>query len=226
MIARTTTPKVKPELSRAAIVERALAIADLEGLDGVTIRRIAQEFGVTPMALYWHVKSKDELLDAVGDSFFDGISASLPFRGPWDRQLAAVTDALIVALRGHPAAARLAMPRVLACDEGRTIAEYTLEFLRTAGFGVTEAADIARTALQTAITLVTDHPGLETQTPAAEREAVLAAKRAAVRGLPSERYPRLVEAADALTDCSDVDAYFAFGVDMFVSGARARRRRA
>jgi AcrR family transcriptional regulator len=61
------------ELSRATIVEKALEIIDREGPDAVTIRRIAQEFGVTPMALYWHVPNKEELLNAVGDSFFTGM---------------------------------------------------------------------------------------------------------------------------------------------------------
>ena len=44
------------------MVGRALALADAGGLDALTIRRLAQELGVTPMALYWHFRSKDELL--------------------------------------------------------------------------------------------------------------------------------------------------------------------
>jgi TetR/AcrR family transcriptional regulator, tetracycline repressor protein len=222
---KSMTRRAKSDLSRAAIVERALAIADDEGLDAVTIRRIAQDFDVTPMALYWHVKNKDELLDAMGDSFFDGLSAGLPFAGPWDRQLREMVLALVAALRQHPAAARLSMPRVLSCDEGRVVAEYTLDLLRGVGFTVAEAADTARTALQTAIMLVSEHPGSETQVAASERDAVLVAKRAALKGLPLQRYPRLVEAAEALTDCDDVDAYFSFGVEMFVAGVRSLHRR-
>jgi TetR/AcrR family transcriptional regulator, tetracycline repressor protein len=222
---KAMTRRVKSELSRDAIVQRALAIADKEGLEAVTIRRIAQDFDVTPMALYWHVRNKDELLAAMGDSFFDGISAGLPYPGSWDRQLRAVIQVLIAALRHHPAAAPLALPRVLECDDGRALAEYTLGFLRDVGFSVPEAADTARTGLQTAIMLVVQHPGLEVQVPASERGAILADKRAALRGLQPERYPRLVEAADALTDCEDADAYFAFGTEMVVAGARALQRR-
>ena len=54
----TTKSATGVELSRATIVEKALEIVDREGLDAVTIRRIAQEFGVTPMALYWHVPKR------------------------------------------------------------------------------------------------------------------------------------------------------------------------
>jgi AcrR family transcriptional regulator len=48
-----------PALSREAVIDRALDVADREGLAAVSIRRIAQDFDVTPMALYWHVKNKD-----------------------------------------------------------------------------------------------------------------------------------------------------------------------
>ncbi|NED59553.1 TetR family transcriptional regulator, partial [Streptomyces sp. SID10244] len=54
-------------MNREAVVDRALEIADAEGLDAVSIRRMAQEFGVTPMALYWHFNNKDEMRAALGD---------------------------------------------------------------------------------------------------------------------------------------------------------------
>src|SRR4028119_2254718 len=52
-------------LTPQAVVEGALALADAEGLGAVTIRRLAKELGVTPMALYWHFRSKDELLEGM-----------------------------------------------------------------------------------------------------------------------------------------------------------------
>src|SRR4051794_10053106 len=55
----TASKHVKRELSRESIVDRALTVMDDEGPDAVTIRRIAQDLGVTPMALYWHVANKD-----------------------------------------------------------------------------------------------------------------------------------------------------------------------
>ena len=63
----------RAELSRELIVDRAVEMADAEGLEAVSIRRLGQEFGVTPMALYWHVQNKDELLAAMGDRIFAGL---------------------------------------------------------------------------------------------------------------------------------------------------------
>src|SRR5215467_7003154 len=55
-----TAETERTRLSRSAVVDRALALADREGLDALTIRRLATELGVTPMALYWHFRSKEE----------------------------------------------------------------------------------------------------------------------------------------------------------------------
>ena len=118
--------KAKTELTRDAIVQRALEIADVETVDAVTIRRLGQEFGVTPMALYWHVKNKDELLDAMGDALFADLAYETDPEASWDQQLAAVVRALITALRKHPGSRELAYRRVMVCPEGLAIAEHTL----------------------------------------------------------------------------------------------------
>jgi TetR/AcrR family tetracycline transcriptional repressor len=211
---------VRTDLSRDAIVDRSLAIADAEGIGAITIRRVAQEFGVTPMALYWHVKNKDELFDAMGDRFFENLDP-IAVDGDWADQLRAAVAALVATLRRHPGAAHLAAPRVMHCAAGRDLAEQTLGLLRAEGFTVPEAADIARHAMQTAVMLVMNEAGAEPHAAAEMREALLETKRNALRALPIDRYPHLVEAADAMTDCEDVDGYYEFGVEMFVAGARA-----
>ena len=60
---------VKPKISLQPerVVASALRIVDEQGLDALTVRKVADEFGVTPMALYWHFANKDALLDAVGE---------------------------------------------------------------------------------------------------------------------------------------------------------------
>ncbi|MBE7189923.1 TetR/AcrR family transcriptional regulator [Jatrophihabitans endophyticus] len=207
------------ELSRPDLVERALEIADAEGMTAVTVRRLAKEFGVTPMALYWHFANKDELLAAMGDSFYD--SVALPADGAWDERLRAVTAALVTTLRRHPGAAHLALARVLSCDEGLDLSEATFAMLRAEGFSVIETADIARTALQTAASLVTQEAGAEVEHGSDKRDEVIEAKRKALAALPVERYPNVLECMECLTDTADEDEYYRFGVDLFVDGVRA-----
>jgi AcrR family transcriptional regulator len=219
-----TATASKSDLSRAAIVERALTVMDTDGPDAVTIRRIAQEFGVTPMALYWHVANKDELLDAMGDALLADVVPP-PASGPWHVQLRAVVDGLIAQLSQHPAAAGLVFPRILVTEPGLRITEFTLALLERAGFPRKQAADLARMGLQTAMMLVTQLPGSENQAAREERDALLAEKRAHIENLPADRYPRVREAAVALTDCEDEDAYYSFGVDLYIEGAQALLRR-
>ncbi len=197
---------------------------DVEGPDAVTIRRIAQEFGVTPMALYWHVANKEELLAAVGDSFFDGMQPPAA-EGSWSSQLRVIVQTLIESFSKHPAAAPLSLSRALACQPGLDIAEHTMKLLCDAGFTVAQACDLSRMALQTAVMLVTQFPGNESQVAAAQREEVVAAKRAHIASLRSDRYPHLVDAAIPLTDCDDPAGYFGFGVDLYIEGAEALLRR-
>ena len=88
-------------------------MADLEGPDAVSIRRIAQDFAVTPMALYWHVKNKDELLAAMGDRILE----SLVMRADGGErdldQLRELMTLLVAALSAHPGSTGLAQVRVL-----------------------------------------------------------------------------------------------------------------
>jgi TetR/AcrR family tetracycline transcriptional repressor len=211
------TAAAKADLSRAAIVDRALAVADAEGLAAVTVRRIAQEFGVTPMALYWHVSNKDELLAAMGDQFFTGLD-TVPTEATWNDDLRAVMAALVESLRRHPAAAPLAAYRVMACEAGLELSERTLGLLLGAGFSQVQASDIARTAMQTAIMLVTSEAGSELDVPQADRDAHLLAKRAALAAMPADRFPNVLACIDSLTDCADEQAYYEFGIDLFITG--------
>ena len=54
-------------LDRQQIVRAAITIADREGLDALTMRRVAQQLGAGTMSLYWHVRNKDELIELMRD---------------------------------------------------------------------------------------------------------------------------------------------------------------
>src|SRR6201992_983708 len=73
MTQETNTGRTR--LSRSIVLEAAIALADEDGFEGLSMRRLAQELGVVPMALYKHVANKDELLDGMVDIVFDEIEA-------------------------------------------------------------------------------------------------------------------------------------------------------
>ncbi|HVT67796.1 MAG TPA: TetR family transcriptional regulator, partial [Trebonia sp.] len=97
----------RTRLTRAAVTERALALADASGLDGLTIRKLAADLGVTPMALYWHFRSKEELLDGLAERVWSEIDISVDRTAPWPDQLRKLLTSLLAVLRAHPAATQL-----------------------------------------------------------------------------------------------------------------------
>ncbi|HEY2273640.1 MAG TPA: TetR family transcriptional regulator [Jatrophihabitantaceae bacterium] len=208
----------KPDLSRAAIVARALEIADDEGLEAITIRRISKEFAVTPMALYWHVQNKDELLDAMGDALFDGISTDLDPDDDWVERLRTLVMGLIAGLSTHPGSASLAYARVLQCERGLALSEVVFGLLLDdAGFDTVAAAHIGAQALRTAVVSVSDAPGRTFGDSDEAREAAHEAKRAHIAALPAQQYPHLLQVGVPLLDC-DEDDYYRIAVDLFVAG--------
>ncbi|MER7893227.1 TetR/AcrR family transcriptional regulator C-terminal domain-containing protein [Micromonospora sp. NPDC094482] len=71
--AETGRPRRTPPLSRDRIVEAAVTLLDQHGTDGLTMRRLAQLLDVTSTALYWHVRTKDDVLDLAVDQIFGAV---------------------------------------------------------------------------------------------------------------------------------------------------------
>ena len=90
----------KPSIDAADITRAAIAIADAEGLASVSMARVAAEMGNATMALYRHVKSKDELLALMWDSAMEE-PPPLP-DGDWREGLAFWAKAVLVAIRKRP----------------------------------------------------------------------------------------------------------------------------
>ena len=81
------------------MVERALALGDAEGLEELTIRRLAQELGVTPMALYWHFRNKEELLAGLAEQVWSEIDTDIDPTAGWAQQLRGLLESLVQVLR-------------------------------------------------------------------------------------------------------------------------------
>jgi TetR/AcrR family tetracycline transcriptional repressor len=211
-------------LSRDAIVESALALADSEGIDAVTIRRLAKDQGVTPMALYWHFKDKDLLLDGVVERLLAEVE--LPPadpRRPWDEELHATMAAMLAVIRRHPSLADLTCQRFMNGPSGLGLTERALVSLERAGFDAPVAVQICYQALNAVISLVTSNPnvhiGVDESTCAQQKRT----KAARLQALPPEQYPHLVASAPAFADLVDEDGYYRMGLTLFINGVRGIR---
>lgn len=92
----------QPLLTRARIVEVATAIIDAEGLDALSTRRLAKELDVRAPSLYNHFRTKEEILDAVGDAIITQVDLSMFGRDPWPDALRSWARGYRAALAAHP----------------------------------------------------------------------------------------------------------------------------
>ncbi len=87
-------------LSRAEIISAAIAIADADGPDALSMRRIARELSVGAMSLYWHVASKEELLDLMLEAIEGEIEVPEP-SGDWQADLRVFARSVRASLLRH-----------------------------------------------------------------------------------------------------------------------------
>ncbi|WP_033289569.1 TetR family transcriptional regulator [Amycolatopsis jejuensis] len=128
-----------------AAVTTALALVDAEGLDKLTVRRLAAELGVKAPALYWHFSSKRALLDHLTDALTAPVLDNLPpLDTPWLTWLETAGTALHTALTSRRDAARIALGADLRVARSLgEFAERTVDVLHRAGFPLADASRCA-----------------------------------------------------------------------------------
>jgi AcrR family transcriptional regulator len=139
-------------LNREAVIQAALVMLDEVGVDGLSMRALADRLGVKAASLYWHLRDKDQLLELVAESVLDRVS--VPISPPsWRSQAGAACDELGQLLREHRAAATVVLTYLtvaqrsrLTRDLARILAAAGLEEPESAAFAlVVEAAASAFT---------------------------------------------------------------------------------
>jgi AcrR family transcriptional regulator len=138
-------PAPRPSLTPQQIAETAVKIADAEGLDAITMRRLATELGVAPMAAYRYVSSKDDILELMIDLVYAELDH--PDTAGWREALRAVANHTRALMLKHPWLAHITSPpAVLALTPNRMVtAERTLTGLEDLGLDADTMMAIART---------------------------------------------------------------------------------
>ena len=203
------------------MVEQALALGDAEGLDGLTIRRLAQDLGVTPMALYWHFRSKEELLGGLADRIWGEIDTDIDAAAAWPDQLRGLLESLVRVLRVHPCASQLLLQGEKQSPAALQAIEVTLDVLGRAGLDERHATEVARSGLWTGLMLAMSEPGLGLPEDAVERAEALRRNQVRLAMLPPDQFPCVVKSAVQMTACDDPDFHYRLGVDLFVAGVEA-----
>jgi AcrR family transcriptional regulator len=206
-------------LSRGRVLQAAVALADEGGLEAFSMRALAQELGVVPMALYKHVANKDELLDGMVDSVFGEIelpSTELDWRSAMRRRAISTREAL----QRHGWAIGMMESRQPGPANLRNH-NAVMGCLREAGFPFEMAihAYSVQDAYIYGFALQERDTGFETPESAGEA----AQRRAATVGA-LEDYPHLVEIVTKLPESGyDNAVEFAWGLDLILDGLERLR---
>jgi AcrR family transcriptional regulator len=204
-------------LSRERIATAALEFAERNGLDALTMRRLADHLGVGTMTLYGYFKDKDELLDAI----VDVATAQLEIArgtGGWKEQLRALMVEIRRGLAEHPVGVLLRQRRPMWSPGALRVSEAGLQILLAAGFSKADAARAYRSLFN--YTFGSAAFGLGEPSPELRQKA-----RAALAALPPDEYPAQTGSAAELADAIGGEAQFIYGLDLVLDGLEARLRR-
>jgi AcrR family transcriptional regulator len=206
----------KAPLSVDAIVDAAVEILRSEGLDAMSMRRVAAALDTGAGSLYVYVAGREGLLEAVLDTVIASIELDPPDPQRWREQLSALLARTRDALVEHPGIAAAAMIEPPRTPAAMHLLENLLGLLLTGGLAPQDAAWTA----DTLIAQVT-HAAIEVEqrhTSADELASDVAANFAL---LPAEEYP-LITAHTAALVSGNFDERFRYAVDIVIDGALAR----
>lgn len=207
----------KAPLSDGAVLDAALGVLRREGIDAVTMRRVAKELDTGAASLYVYVQGHDELLRLLFDRVASGVALERSDPARWRDQLRALCVAMLEALEAHPGIARVALAQPPMGDNSLACAEALFDLLLMGGVQPQRAA----WACDVIFLLITAN-AVETDV-VREREATgqrpfdEGALRRTFEELPAARYPQLSAHAVAMTSGSHRER-FVFGIDTFVDG--------
>lgn len=194
------------KLDQARIRAAALALVDADGLDGLSMRRLAAALDVSAAALYFHYPTKDALLEAVAADILADVDTSAFTRG-WETGVRAWARSLRSALAAHPR-----LVPVLSQAPGRRAdalqrADDVYGGLVAAGWPPREATMIGASAKYVVFGAALGS---------------FAAGFAADPGLYAERYPHLRQAHRLASQAAEVDREsFEFALERLIAGLRA-----
>ena len=214
-------PKTRTPLTRERILRAALDLADRDGLEGCTMRKIGARLGVEAMSLYRHVTGKEDLLSGLVDLVFAEVELAAPGAADWRTAMRDRAHSHRAAMRRHPWAIGFMEGRMQPGPASLRVHDATLGVLREGGFPVRAAVH----GMSAVDAYVYGFALQERDLPARAHGATADVMREQARRVPDmNAYPYLVEAMGEFAGAGyDFDAEFAFGLELILDGIERMR---
>jgi TetR/AcrR family transcriptional regulator, tetracycline repressor protein len=216
---RPRTAGQRAGLTRESVLGAARRIADEEGVERLTMRRLAAELGVMPNALYTYVPDKEGLLDALVDDLLGGIDGGDPAEGDWRDGLAQVMDSSRRLLLAHPRLVPVFLARPGLGPNAARLGEITFELLRRGGLEGERAVEAFRVLLIYSLGFA----AFQATRMQGDPNARAARAEATFASLPGDRFPRMQPLAGELASPT-TDRQFHTGLRWLLDGIAAQSR--
>ncbi|WP_262059790.1 TetR/AcrR family transcriptional regulator C-terminal domain-containing protein [Streptomyces sp. STR69] len=204
-------------LTREEIVSRALELAEAEGVEKLSLHKIATAVGVRTMSLYNHVDDKTDVLDAMADVILKGIVIPDVDGMSWQDGLRGLARAFRTAALRYPHSATLVLTRDLKASAAMPVIETALRVLNRAGLEGAAAVHVLRAFIAFLIGTLAREVGSAPTYAGAIPEVVADRERDLARsGLPA-----MAAVAGELAVC-DHEAEMEFGLELILDGVRRR----
>ena len=209
--------RVRSPLSRRGLLDIALTIIDRDGLESLSMRRLAAEFDVSAMSLYHHVPNKEALLEGVTETLLAEIDLSAADSDDWTEAIKEGFRSFRRVLLAHPNALPLIQTKRAPSPEAFRPIEVSLATLRRAGFD--EEGALKAHWLLVGYTL--GHVGFMLSNPMLRSEDGPPTDLPADAGIATEEFHHLFECLPFAVAC-DPDEVYEFGLETIVEGLRRR----
>ena len=218
MTATTTRGPGRPaRLSREQVITAAVALADEQGIEGLTMRSVAHRIGGEAMSLYRHVANKEDLVDGMVDIVFAEID--LPAGTGWRVAMRGRAVSARQALGRHPWAIGLMESRVRPGPANLGHHDAVLQVLLGSGFSSATATRIYNVLDSYVYGFALQERGLPVGTP----EQMAEVGEAILRQMPTDDYPHLARVGRDLIEAGfDYRGEFEFGLDLILDSLEAR----
>jgi AcrR family transcriptional regulator len=209
----------KPPLSEDAVVDAALEILKSDGLEAVTMRRVATALDTGPASLYVYVAGREGLLQAMLERIFASVALEEPDPAVWRAQLHALLLRIRLALVAHPGIAATAIAEPPRTDATFQLMESMLAILLAGGLDPQNAAWAADI-----LSMVVSYAAIENDVRGTDHQEQARKLHETFSGLSPDRFPLITAHAAQLVD-GDADERFRIAVDVVIDGMLARTAR-
>jgi AcrR family transcriptional regulator len=215
----TRARPAKAPLSEDAVIDAALALLQSDGLEAVTMRRVAAALDTGAASLYVYVSGRDGLLQSMQDRIIATIELEDPDPARWREQLHTLLDRGRQALVAHPGIAATLMTAPPSSRASLVLVENMLGILLAGGVARQDAAWAADI-----FAMLVSYSAMEADVRRADPAEQAAALYRAFTALPADQFPLVVACAAQLT-AGDSDERFRYAVDVVTDGLLARTGR-